>query len=138
MGYEKCESNCRQPPPEELLQGIEEFNGGEWFACHETLEELWIGEPGLVRDLYQGILQMAVGLHHWREGNYAGAVLLMRKGVGLLRHMEPVCQQVDVARLIEDGERVREALERLGPELMGELDQGMIPRIIMIGGNSEG
>jgi predicted metal-dependent hydrolase len=126
------EGDCSQAPPELLLSGIEEFNRGEWFDCHETLEDLWIGEPGLVRDLYQGILQVGVALHHWREGNHGGAVLLLRNGVKLLRHMAPDCQRVDVAKLIEDSERLREELEKLGPERMSELEAGLIPRIRML------
>ena len=36
---------CLEPPPPGLLAGIEEFNRGEFFECHETLEELWMAEP---------------------------------------------------------------------------------------------
>ena len=126
---ERNASDCRQAPPEDLLRGIAEFNGGAWFDCHETLEDLWIGEPGLVRDLYQGILQVAVGLHHWRDGNYLGALLLFRKAVQLLRHVAPVCQQVEAAILIRDVERFRARLEALGPERMADLEEGLIPRI---------
>ena len=68
--------NCTQSPSGELLQAFGEFNRGDWFDCHETLEELWVGSVGEIRDFYQGMLQIAVALHHWRGGNYAGAVLL--------------------------------------------------------------
>jgi uncharacterized protein len=125
------ETDCRQPADEELLQGIALFNDEEWFECHEALEELWNGEQGLVRDLYQGILQVAVALHHWRNGNYGGAMLLFVSGVRLLRHVEPDCLGVDVAGLIAATGRVREALAALGEERMHELDRGLIPRIRM-------
>ena len=126
------ETDCRQPADEELLQGIALFNDEEWFECHEVLEELWNGEQGLVRDLYQGILQVAVALHHWRNGNYGGAMLLCVSGVKLLRHVEPDCRGVDVAGLISATERVREALAALGAERMQELDTTLIPRIRML------
>ena len=64
---------CREEAPAELLKAIEEFNRGDWFQAHETLEELWVGEKGELRDLYQGLLQLAVALHHWRHGNFKGA-----------------------------------------------------------------
>ena len=133
MGMNRPEGNCRQPPPSGLLQGIAQFNDGEWYDCHETLEDLWIGEPGLIRDMYQGILQIAVGLHHWREGNYGGSVSLLRKGVGLLGHVERDCHGVDLAALMEDADRLRERLEALGPERMGELERDMLPRIRLLG-----
>jgi hypothetical protein len=39
---------------------------------------------------------------------------------------------VNVAKLIEDSERLREELEKLGPERMAELEAGLIPRISML------
>ena len=133
MTMDRREGNCHQPPSPELLQGIAQFNGETWFDCHETLEELWIGEPGLIRDMYQGILQIAVGLHHWREGNYGGAVSLLRKGVALLGHVDGDCHGVDLSALREDTDRLRERLETLGPERMDELEREFIPRIHLIG-----
>jgi predicted metal-dependent hydrolase len=114
---------------EEFLRGIDEFNDGAWFDCHETLEELWVGAPDGLRDLYQGILQVAVALHHWQNGNYQGAMLLLASGGKLLRRVEAWCLGVDVAALIAATEGVRSALEGLGAERMGELDQALIPRI---------
>lgn len=123
------EDDCLKEMPPLLRQGIDEFNAGEWFACHETLEELWVGAPGTDRDLYQGVLQVAVALHHWREGNFAGAVHLLRTGVRLLGHVSPCCQGIDVAELMRDAGILREALEKLGSDRMEALDRRLIPRI---------
>jgi hypothetical protein len=120
---------CKDSPPGQLLQGIREFNRREWFECHETVEELWIGSEGELRDFYQGIIQIAVALHHWRNGNFGGAVSLLKGGSGYLHHVSGVCQWVDVATLIADAGRMRDALEQLGKERMAELDQSLIPRI---------
>ena len=120
---------CEESPPGQLLQGIREFNGRDWLECHETVEVLWIGEEGEVRDFYQGIIQIAVALHHWRNGNFGGAVSLLKGGAGYLRRVSDRCQWVDVAGLIADSNRVRAALEELGKEQMGSLDQALIPLI---------
>ena len=76
--------SCADPPPAELLVGIEQFNRGEYFECHETLEALWVAEPTPLRRLYQGILQVGVGFYHLRAGNYRGAtgLLTLRQGGG--------------------------------------------------------
>lgn len=124
---------CTEVPPDELVRGIVEFNEGRWYECHDTLEELWAGEQGDAKDLYQGILQVAVALHHWREGNHPGALFLLGSAARLLRHVEPVCQGVDAAALIRDAGRLRAALESLGPERMGELDPALIPRVSFSG-----
>lgn len=120
---------CDESPPGQLLLAIRQFNAREWFECHETLEDLWIGEEGEVRHLFQGILQIAIAMHHWRNGNYVGAVSLFNGGVMLLNQVSEACLWVDVARLIADANRVREALEELGKERMGELDPALVPRL---------
>jgi len=120
---------CDESPPGQLLQGIREFNNREWFECHETVEDLWIGETGEVRDFYQGLIQIAVALHHWRNGNFGGAVSLLKGGAGYLRKVSEACQWVDVAALIADADRMRTALEKLGKESMAALAPDLIPLI---------
>ena len=123
---------CEDSPPGELLQAIGEFNRGDWFDCHETLEDLWVGEEGEIRNFYQGVLQVAVALHHWRGGNYAGAVRLLESGSDYLRKVRAVCQRVDVAGLIAAADRMREVLATLGPARMAELDTALIPRLQLV------
>lgn len=124
--------HCEESPPGQLLLAIRQFNAGHWFECHETLEELWIGEQGEVRDLFQGVLQIAVALHHWRNGNYGGTISLLNGGVKLLSHVAGACLWLDVARLISDANRMREALENLGRERMSELDPALVPRLLTV------
>ena len=40
---------CREPAPPLLRRGIEQFNAGEFFDQHETLEDLWRAETRPVR-----------------------------------------------------------------------------------------
>ena len=120
---------CNESPPGQLLQGIREFNRGDWLESHETVEELWIGEEVEVRALYQGIIQIAVALHHWRNGNFGGAVSLLKGGVGYLRRVADRCQWIDVAGLVLDAEHTRAALEELGEARMKSLAPSLIPRI---------
>lgn len=121
--------NCGESPPGRLLLAIRQFNAGLWYECHETLEELWIGEEGEVREFFQGVLQVSVALHHWRNGNYGGAVTLLSGGVGHLSHVSAACMWVDVALLISDANRMRAALEKLGRERMNEVDPSFVPRL---------
>ncbi|KAF0216292.1 MAG: hypothetical protein FD174_3746 [Geobacteraceae bacterium] len=124
--------HCDESPSGELLQAFGEFNRGDWFECHETLEDLWVGEEGEVRDFYQGVLQVAVALHHWRGGNFGGAVRVLEAGTAYLRRVRPVCQRIDVAGLITAADRLRDALVILGPARMAELDPALIPRLRLI------
>lgn len=119
-------------PPEPLLRGIEQFNRREFFACHETLEELWHEEPGPVRVLYKGILQVGVGCYHLLRGNYRGAEMKLRTGVEYLQPFAPACQRVDVAALIHEASRLREAIIAAGPERLGDVDLALIPRVHLL------
>lgn len=121
--------HCDESPPGQLLLAIRQFNSGQWFDCHETLEELWISEEGEARDFFQGVLQIAVALHHWRNGNYVGATSLLNGGVKLLSGVSDACMWVDVSKLISDANRMREALEGLGRDRMNELDSSLVPKL---------
>ncbi|MEI6824784.1 MAG: DUF309 domain-containing protein [Desulfuromonadales bacterium] len=120
---------CEESPPGQMLAAIRQFNRSEWYDCHETIEELWLGETGEMRDFLQGTLQVAVAMLHWQNGNYGGAVSLLASGVAYLKRVSDVCLWVDVAALIADSERVRAALEELGKERMGTLASTLIPKI---------
>jgi uncharacterized protein len=118
---------CVEPPPPELRHGVEQFNRGEFFEQHETLEALWRAERDPVRYLYQGILLVGVGMLHRERGNYRGAVIKLETAVRFLRWFAPACQGVDVAGLIAQADRAREQLVALGPERLSEFPAGLTP-----------
>lgn len=68
-----------------LAHAIALFNGGDWYACHDRLEELWQETSGRMRPLLQGILQIAVAELHHERGNLRGATILMGEGLGRLQ-----------------------------------------------------
>jgi len=115
--------------PDLVLKGIEEFNRGEFYECHEYLEEAWMQESGRVRYLYQGILQVGVGFYHLHNGNWRGATGLLRNGTIRLKEFEPETLGVDVARLIRQSERCLQELETLGRDRIDEFDTSQIPKV---------
>jgi predicted metal-dependent hydrolase len=122
-GRGETSKRCGDPPPARLRLGVEQFNRGEFFEQHETLELEWLAEPDPVRYLYQGILQIGVGFEHLRRGNAPGAQRLWRRGISYLEPFRGGCFGVDVDRLVADTERCLRELER------GAFDDSLIPRI---------
>jgi uncharacterized protein len=118
-----------EEPPDLVLRGIEEFNRGEFFECHEYLEEAWMQESGRIRYLYQGILQVGVGFYHLQNGNWRGATGLLRNGTTRLKEFEPAILGVDVAKLIRQSENCLQQLETLGRERINEFDKSKIPKV---------
>jgi predicted metal-dependent hydrolase len=111
------------------VRGIEQFNAGEFFEQHETLETLWLQTRAPIRGLYHGILQIGVGFHHWRNGNHHGAGVLLEEGIERLRPFAPSCQGIDVAALIRDASAARDELLRLGPDRMTAYDLRRAPKV---------
>jgi|SRR4051812_37991297 predicted metal-dependent hydrolase len=64
---------------EELDHGIRLFNQGEFFEAHEALEDVWRAAPAPEKKFLQGLIQVAVALHHFGNGNLAGASSVMRR-----------------------------------------------------------
>ena len=124
-------ARCAGPPPPELLLGIEQFNQREYFECHETLEALWNREPGTIRVLAKGILQVGVGCYHLLRGNHRGALLKLASGADYLEPFAPRCRRVEVAQLIADARRLHAEVVALGPERLGDIDYSLLPIILV-------
>ena len=119
--------------PPALLEGIAQFNRGEYFEQHETLELLWRAERRDIRYLYQGILQIGVAFHHLRTLNHHGTVYMLTRGSNYLRPFAPACQHVDVAALLRDAAAAVAEVERLGPERLGEFDWTLAVKVRLVG-----
>ena len=98
--------SCSRKPSATLLAAIRQFNDGAYFVCHETLEELWNERHDPLRDLYKGMLQIAVGLLHLEKGNDKGARALLTRGVDLVSPFRPNCLAIDLEGLIDQAETV--------------------------------
>ena len=123
---------CDEPPPALLIEGIAQFNRGEYFEQHETLELLWRAERRDVRYLYQGILQIGVACHHLRRLNHHGTVYMLTRGPRYLEPFAPTCQSVDVAALLDAADAMRAEVERLGPARLVEFDWRLAPRVRLV------
>ena len=67
------------PHPDFYEQGIDLFNQGRFFECHEAWEEIWKRSDGAVKLFYQGLIQAAVAILHAQRGNLEGARSLYQK-----------------------------------------------------------
>jgi len=68
------------------LEGIEFFNQCEFFESHEVWEDLWTEYHGPDRGFYQGLIQVAVALHHFGNSNIRGAKKL---NLGCRKYLDP-------------------------------------------------
>jgi predicted metal-dependent hydrolase len=61
-------------------RGIELFNRAEFYDAHEVWEDVWRAQSGPHKLFLQGLIQVAVALHHHSTGNLAGAKSLLARG----------------------------------------------------------
>jgi predicted metal-dependent hydrolase len=112
------------------LRGIEFFNECEFFEAHEVWEELWSDVQGPSRRFYQGLIQVAVCLHHFGNGNLRGAQKLYHSSRGYLTQYEPLHLGLDVSQLLDQlGACCASILANDEPTLQVEIDPELIPEI---------
>jgi predicted metal-dependent hydrolase len=112
------------------LTGIEHFNKCDFFEAHEVWEELWADTQGAPRRFYQGLIQVAVCLHHFGNGNIRGAKKLYYGCRGYLEDYRPHFLGVDLDQLLAQLETCcREILDSQEEFPKIEIIPDLIPEI---------
>jgi predicted metal-dependent hydrolase len=114
------------------LKGIAYFNACEFFEAHETWEELWKNYSGDLRLFYKGLIQAAVALHHFGNGNIRGARKVYGSSRGYLEKYAPVCEGLDLDKFLAEFDacfaEVAASQEQF-PNI--EIDAELIPEITL-------
>jgi predicted metal-dependent hydrolase len=111
------------------IEGIRLFNEGKYFDAHEELETAWRAETGAIRDLYQGILQVAVTYLHITRGNYDGAIKVYGRSLKWTQGWHDVCRGVNIKKLRDDAEHAMQAVKTLGKDGIAEFDPSLFKPI---------
>jgi uncharacterized protein len=102
--------------PEQFWQGVREFQQGQFYECHDTLEALWIEAREPNKTFFQGILQIAVACYHLSHNNWKGAVILLGEGIRRLVTYQPEYVGLDIEYLVNTSADLLEHLQHIGPE----------------------
>ncbi|MEO6026077.1 MAG: DUF309 domain-containing protein [Candidatus Binatia bacterium] len=78
------------------------FRVGLYFEVHEVLEAIWLELADPERSAVQGLIQIAVALHHLAHANPRGAVSLFAAGREKLAPHRPTFMGVEVSALLAD------------------------------------
>lgn len=117
---------CNAPLHPQAAEGLRLFNAGKYFEAHEALEEAWKEEKGNVRELYRGVLQIAVVYLHITRRNYNGAVKVYGRSQKWLKDWPDICRGIYVGELRSDAKMVITEVERLGSERLSEFDKSLL------------
>jgi len=82
------------------LRGIKLFNRAAFFEAHEVLEDVWRAAPEPEKKFLQGLIQIAVALHHHGNGNLVGTRSLLGRAVRNLSGYPENFGGIELARLL--------------------------------------
>jgi hypothetical protein len=113
------------------LGGILFFNMRDFFEAHEVWESLWLDMAGgPERRFIQGLIQAAVALYHFGNGNFRGARKLYQSSRAYMEQCGSPHLGLDTARLWIAMERCfRPILEQEEPDRAIRPDESLIPTI---------
>jgi hypothetical protein len=110
------------------LAGILLFNEQAYFEAHEVWEDLWADSHGTERKFVQGLIQAAVGLCHFGNGNHRGAVKLYHSSRDYLAPCGPTFWGLDVAGFLQRMQACfAPLLGETPPERSVRPDPGLLP-----------
>lgn len=121
--------------PPEFWQAVEQFNRQDFYACHDTLESLWMEAVETEKKFYQGILQIAVSLYHLSNHNWQGAAILLGEGLSRLKPYQPNYFEINVEQLLQESGEILHKLQEFGAEnvvklaeqLFGDKNDNQLP-----------
>jgi predicted metal-dependent hydrolase len=105
----------------EFEDAIALFNNGDYYACHDAIEEIWHNAWQCDRAFYQGLLQIAVGLYHLKSLNWHGAAILLGEGTSRLPAYLPDYQSINVESLLEESLLILRTVQVNGKEGITEV-----------------
>jgi uncharacterized protein len=88
--------------PPQYLRGIELFNAGKYFECHEALEEIWLNSQGVEREFFHLLIQVAVALHHFQRGNLKGMQSVYERAQRKFDTLPPVMMMLDTKAFAQE------------------------------------
>jgi hypothetical protein len=84
-----------------IAEGLALVRNGGGFAAHELFEELWRAATAAERDLYQGLVHVAVATYQDDRGNAVGRTRQLEKALRRLAAYAPAYEGVAIDPLLE-------------------------------------
>jgi uncharacterized protein len=85
---------------EQYREGVELFNRAAFFEAHEVLEDVWRAAPHAEKKFLQGLIQAAVALYHFHNGNRVGARSVLKRAFRNISLYPEGFGGIDSARLL--------------------------------------
>jgi predicted metal-dependent hydrolase len=107
------------------IAGFALFNTGDYYGAHEFLEDAWKEDLSPGRDLYRGILQVAVAYFQIQQHNFRGALKMFQRSRYWLQPLPEICRGVQVAALRASALVACEAMLALGADNLSAFNKDL-------------
>ena len=114
---------------EDFNDGIVLFNSGKFWESHEAWEEVWKRHPENSRIFFQGLIQVAAGLHQLQRNIYHGVDKHFRNALWKLKPFQPSFLKVNVKHLVDLVSEGHLELTQLGEKNLDNFNSRLIPKI---------
>jgi predicted metal-dependent hydrolase len=85
---------------DQLQPGIDLFNQGDFYECHDTIEEIWLQESSDRQPFLQGLIQAAVSFHHYEHGKWGAARSMLQMAIDKLSPFPDTYDGLETGRLL--------------------------------------
>ena len=120
-----------KPHPPDFYTGLELFNRGFYFECHDVWEEIWGDAKGKPKIFYQALIMSAVSLYHFGNENLEGALSCLQKADRQFRQLPEVFLELNITDFFERMKAFFAGMTAGQTELTDELLAKPRPKIVM-------
>jgi hypothetical protein len=106
------------------------FEAGFYFACHEYFEILWGRTEDVASDFYQGLIQVAVAMHHLQSHNVHGALKLLHHGMARLQPYPDVYQGLQLGVFLRQLASLQRDMAALSDATAYQFDPVQVPCLL--------
>lgn len=118
--------------PAEYYEFFIKFNEGDYYTCHDLLEEIWMTDKS--NTFIKGLLQLAVSIYHYEYGNVKGARAMMQAAHHYLQMYRPYYWGIDLEHVNDFIEsclqKIPQHVDRVAYEEAGKLP--VLPELILL------
>ncbi len=120
--------------PDLADEGVRLFNSGEYHACHDAFEEVWLESLGDQKVYYQGLIQTAVAYYKIVGLGYPGAKALFERGIEKLERTRHLSTPLRNDLFVEAAKKHYARLVELGEDQMHLIPESGFPKMIYVDG----
>lgn len=96
---------------ETFKKGIDLFNQGAYYECHDLLENIWEKSSGTEKIFLQSLIQLSVAFYHYQNKNLKGAQSLINKSLSKLYELPTTYCEINILNLVHSIEDLIDKLK---------------------------